>query len=207
MKKILSILILVLITFSVCACGNNENSGDGGKTITLNLNEPTEAGSLEYTIHEVKFAKSINYEIYDGYMGRSEGKKTSEDNVIAIVRYSIKNIGKESISNYYFPEPGYTEYIAVGRFVYGDGYTYEHGFYDGRRPYAYRYNESPESANYILKETLEPLTSLDNCITYLILPTHIVEDTSEKLFYVISLANIGDNITLRYEITDRTITE
>ena len=161
------------------------------------MDEPAETGSLEFTIHKVEFTKSIKYKVYDGY------ETTTEDNVFGIVTYSIKNISKKGISIWNEQDRGY---ICMGHFVYGDGYTYENSFYS-ERPRAYHYNESSNSASRGRDGVLEPLTSEDNCIVYIILPQKIVESTDEKLFYEVSFNDIGDDVTIRCEVTDREIIE
>ena len=197
MKKIFSIIILVLITISICACGNNESGGNGRKTITINLDEPAETGSLEYTIHSIEFTNKLKYHVSDGY------EILSDDNVFAIVKYSIKNISKEGISLWNEMDKGY---IAIGKIVYGDGYTYENSFYSNR-PRAFHYNESSNDVSRVREGDLEPLTSEENCILFIILPKEIVENTEEKLYYEISFADIGDNVTLRYEVQNREVVE
>ena len=203
MKKIVPIVFILLMVFCLFGCSNTKS-----KTKTIKIDEPAETESVEYTLYKVEFAKSINYSTNDSFMHIVDGRHASEGTVFGIVMYKIKNIGKKSIPILYSKESGRLEFTGVGRFVYGDGYTYENGFYDGRKPYAYLYNESPESASsYSIKDFLDPLTSIDSCITYFTIPEDIVKNTDEKLFYEISFPILGDEITLRYEVTDREIAD
>ncbi len=193
MKKVLSIVLLVFIALGICACGN----GNGGKNKTIKMNESTETGSLEYTIQKVEFAKNISCSVSDGY------QTLDDENVFGIVTYSIRNISKEGISIWNEQDRGY---IAVGKFVYGDGYNYENSFYSNR-PRVTHYDEISNSLRRGREGVLEPLTSEDDCILFIILPKDIVENTDEKLFYEISFSDIGDDVKLRYEVTDREIKE
>lgn len=194
MKKALSIILIILIAFSICACGKKN----------IKINEPTKAGSWEYTILKIEFARSINtssgsYESFyspDDSFGAYTVPK--DDHVFAIVTYSMKNIGKERIRLWED-----LEYRGIGKFVYGDGYIFDN---NNIKIFPSYYDENESSFRSVRTDFwLEPLSSAVECKMLFIIPENIVEDTNEKLFYQVTFDDSGKNTTLRCEITNREI--
>lgn len=124
-----------------------------------------------------------------------------EDEMLAVVTFKLKNIGttQQSLSC----RDGETFIgwtVGTGKFIYGNGYTFENGS-DGTRAEASYYDVSYEKF-YNVPNVLEPLSDEIECRVAFCIPREVAEDQSTPLIYEVFFDEdeYGDNTILTYSI-------
>lgn len=213
MKKVCACLLALVMVIGVTGCSadtenqTSDTPSSSSQTTsnknTIKLNESISAGGWQYTLVDIQFADDIgNYSEYEEYLVPG-GKKSSsnpflleESEMFAVVTYKLKNIGPTK--QYTYDQEAFSD-IGTGKFVYGDGYTFESQT-DGKRARAYYYDATVGKFTGMDLLTLEPLSEEIECRVAFCISREVVEDESKPLIYEVSFDKYGDNMVLTYTI-------
>lgn len=218
MKKICACFLALAMVVGITGCSaDTEKQTDNtpssssettSNTKTIELGETVSVGGWQYTLVNIQFADDVgNYPDYEAYLvsgGKTSNKNPfglEEDETFAVVTYKLKNIGttQQSLSCR-DGDKLVAGTVGTGKFIYGNGYTFENGS-DGKRAEADYYDVTREEFHNV-PNVLEPLSDEIECRVAFCIPREVAEDQSNPLIYEVFFDEdeYGDNTVLTYTI-------
>lgn len=163
MKKILALLLVVVMFLSLVACSSsNEQIND-----ILQVGDTASTDKVEFILKEIKLVNSSTVS----------------------AQFSIRNIGKESLSNTYVTfGDGFSTQIMSMRLNYNNGYLYK---FDSM------YNTS---GNYTTFYGLEPLSAAQIYKMTVTVPVSVTEGSEELLLEVALPYGSGNTKIFTYQV-------
>lgn len=218
MKKIIVLILALIMVLGLVGCSsvpaeeatNTPQSPEGttqtpeseeDSSASIKLGVPVTAGNWEYTLVGIEFAKDvITFLEYENFLvPGSDPSLTNplgleEDEMLAVVTYKLKMIGKEVQSVW---DKDVYNTVGTGKFIFGDGFVFENDTV-GDRAEPYYFNGTVFEDMAFM--SLEPLSEEIECRVAFCVLSKVVENTSEPLVYEIAFGETGDNMMFTYTI-------
>ena len=200
MKKTLSLLLALVLCLSLCACGSDIDSTSSDtpteSDVTIENEEVVEDEPTTYKVGDTVSSDIMEVKLISVSYTEEYNDYSFEDGSFVVVKFSLKNIGKNTLSFLTGINGGESKIPAFSLAVdYNDGYTFT--LDDIETPsvdISYELFYSPE----VFTDELKPLSDAVTYTVAIFVPNEVIDNTEAPLAIRYDLMNSADEVESAY---------